>query len=199
MKKPMFVVFEGLDGSGKSTCAAEVASRLGAVLMTTPSLEVRRYRDDLIEALGESQEARQLFYLSTVFAASREVESLLARGRSVVLDRYFLSTQAYATFRGSRLMVDDIEVLLRPADVTVYLDTPLSTRVDRLSRRGTSSADLETMSTEAHARLRAEHFKRSRLGVVGRWVVDAGEGLSSEVADHVVALVGASSEGRADG
>lgn len=168
--QPTFIVFEGLDGSGKSTCAAQLAEHIGAELMTTPSPRVRRYRDDLIESLGSSQEARQLFYLATVFAASDEVAALLQRGQSVVLDRYFLSTQAYAAFRGSRLVVDDVQRLLRPADVTFYLDTPLITRLARLHRRGTSDADLETVTEGADARLREEYLRRAHLDVVGRFV-----------------------------
>lgn len=183
-----FIVFEGLDGSGKSTCAAEVARRIGAELMTTPSPRVRRYRDDLIDALGESQEARQLFYLATVFAASREVEKLLALGRSVVLDRYFLSTQAYAAFRGSQVATHEVDVVERflvPAHLTVYLDTSLAVRVERLRRRGMSEADLETMTVAADQRLREEHERRSRLGVVGRWVRVEGGGEVDEVAERV--------------
>lgn len=188
-----FIVFEGLDGSGKSTCAAEVARRIGAELMTTPSPRVRRYRDELIDALGESQEARQLFYLATVFAASREIGALLREGRSVVLDRYFLSTQAYAAFRGSGLANDEVDAVERslvPADVTVYLDTPLAVRVDRLRRRGMSEADLETMTVGADQRLREEHERRSRLGVVGRWLRVEGGGDVDEVVEQVLGELG---------
>ncbi len=188
LSRPTFIVFEGLDGSGKSTCAAQLAKHIGAELVTTPSPHVRRYRDDLIECLGPSQEARQLFYLATVFAASDEVAALLHRGRSVVLDRYFLSTQAYAAFRGSRLVVDEVQRLLRPADVTVYLDTPLDTRIARLQRRGTSAADLETITPEADARLREEHLRRANLDLVGRFVRVAGHlGSPRDVLDRVLA------------
>lgn len=187
-RQPTFIVFEGLDGSGKSTCAAQLAEHIGAELMTTPSPRVRRYRDDLIESLGSSQEARQLFYLATVFAASDEVAALLQRGRSVVLDRYFLSTQAYAAFRGSRLVEDDAQRLLRPADVTFYIDTPLATRVERLRRRGTSAADLETVTAGADARLREEHLRRAHLDVVGRFVRVAGDvGSPRDVLHRVLA------------
>lgn len=191
--RPTFIVFEGLDGSGKSTCAAQLAECFGAVLMTTPSPRVRRYRDDLIESLGPSQEARQLFYLATVFAASDEVAALLQRGRSVVLDRYFLSTQAYAAFRGSRLLVDDVQRLLRPADVTFYIDTPLVTRVARLHRRGTSAADLETISADADARLHEEHFRRAHLDVVGRFIQIDGDGTPAEVLARAVNELAATS------
>jgi len=187
-RQPTFIVFEGLDGSGKSTCAAQLAKHIGAELMTTPSTRVRRYRDDLIESLGSSQEARQLFYLATVFAASDEVAALLQRGRSVVLDRYFLSTQAYAAFRGSRLVGDDAQRLLQPADVTFYVDTPLAVRVARLHRRGTSAADLETVAAGADARLREEHLRRAHLDVVGRFVRVAGDvGSPRDVLHRVLA------------
>lgn len=187
LNQPTFIVFEGLDGSGKSTCAAQLAEHLGAELMTTPSPRVRRYRDDLVESLGSSQEARQLFYLSTVFAASKEVSALLKQGRSVVLDRYFLSTQAYAAFRGSQLDVDHVQRLLCPADVTIYMDTSLATRVARLQRRGTSAADLETVTADADRQLRDQHLRRAHLDVVGRFVrVPGDHGSPRDVLDLVV-------------
>ena len=124
----MLVVFEGLDGSGKTTCARLLADRLDAALLTTPCPEVRSFRDDLIRSYDGCQEAGQLFYLSTVFDASVRVRGLLRSGRSVVIDRYFLSTQAYAAFRGSQLNLDDTSDLLEPADLTVFLDTPLEVR-----------------------------------------------------------------------
>jgi dTMP kinase len=186
LHQPKFIVFEGLDGSGKSTCAAQLAEHLGATLMTTPSPEVRRYRDDLIASFGESQEAKQLFYLATVFAASETVSELLAGGRSVVLDRYFLSTMAYAAFRGARFAIDDVQRLLRPADVTFYLDTPFSIRVARLMKRHTSAADLQTMTPDADHRLRSEHLQRAHLDVVGRFVRVPGEGTPSTVLEYAI-------------
>ena len=187
-RRPTFIVFEGLDGSGKSTCAAQLAEHIGAEFMTTPSPGVRRYRDDLIKSIGSSQEARQLFYLATVFAASAEVSALLQRGRSVVLDRYFLSTQAYAAFRGSLLAVDEVHGLLQPADVTFYMDTPLATRRTRLEVRGASEGDRETITPEADARLREEHLRRAALAVVGHFVRIPGDlGPPDQVVERVLA------------
>lgn len=188
LNRPTFIVFEGLDGSGKSTCAAELAKRTGATLLTTPSPDVRLYRDALVSSLGSSQEARQLFYLATVFTASEAVTSLLREGRSVVLDRYFLSTQAYAAFRGTRLRVDELERLLLPADLTAYIDTPLATRIARLNARGATAADRETVTIMSDARLRDEHRRRSHLGVLGRYVVvDGDRNTPSQVSDLIVA------------
>ncbi|MFV8752325.1 dTMP kinase [Nannocystaceae bacterium ST9] len=167
----MFIAFEGLDGSGKSTLARRTAEVIGAHTMTTPSPGIREYRETLIEALGPSQEARQLFYLATVFAASREIAELRSRGRSIVLDRYFLSTVAYAQFRGSQLEIDALAGLLVPADLTVYLDATLDVRRRRVGERGASVADHETLTSDADLRLRDLHLARRNLAVVGEFVI----------------------------
>jgi len=184
---PPFVVLEGLDGSGKSTCARHVAELLGGELLTTPSPAVRAFRDALIESLRPSQEACQLFYMSTLFEASARVSTLLGERRPVVLDRYFLSTQAYASFRGSTLQLNELSTALVPATLTVYLDAPLSVRLERLEHRGMSIADRETLSPDADARLRSNHMGLSHLDVVGSFVVlDSSQlgpgGLASSVA-----------------
>lgn len=51
----VLVVFEGLDGAGKSSAARETARELGAEALTTPSLAVRKFRDLLLR----SQDAKK--------------------------------------------------------------------------------------------------------------------------------------------
>lgn len=167
--KPIFVVLEGLDGAGKTTCAIELARAIGAVYMTTPSPAVRDLRQSILDSFEGSQQATQLFYLSTVFAASKQVRKALNAGKSVVLDRYFLSTQVYAQFRGSPLELDFLATDLVPADVTIYLDTPLSVRKARLINRSCSAADQETLTAASDARLRDLYQQKSALPVVGVW------------------------------
>lgn len=167
----MLIVFEGLDGSGKSTLARRTAEALGADLMTTPSPSVRRYRDELLAELGPCQAARQLFYMATVFAASCEIAKRLDDGRKVVIDRYFLSTQAYAEYRGSPLRLDELSAFLVPATITLYLDAPLEARRARVHARGASVSDVETLSVDADGRLRELHHARRSLPIVGRFEV----------------------------
>lgn len=185
--RPFFVVLEGLDGVGKSTCAALLASNLGAELLTTPAPPIRQYRDDIIASFGSCQEAAQLFYLSTVFAAADRVRSLLSDGRSVVMDRYFLSTQAYAEFRGSKLSLDALHTHLVPADLTIYLDAPLDVRRQRLAARNCTHEDRQTLTAAADDRLSALHARRSGLDVVGRWLrIDTAQISPAVVAGQVV-------------
>lgn len=170
-RRPVFIVFEGLDGSGKTTAARRTAEVLGAVFLTTPSAEVRPYRDRIVGSFAGCQEAAQLFYLATVFSASDEIDRLLASGKSVVLDRYFLSTQAYAEYRGSKLRLDALGDQLRQPDLTVFLHAPLEVRRARILDRGeATAADRETLAEAADEALRDLHVRRKGLAPVGRWI-----------------------------
>lgn len=188
ISRPVFVVFEGLDGSGKSTCASLVASRLGAVLMQTPSGPIRQHREGLIASFDGCQEAAQHLYQASVFDASAKARRLLEQGQSVVLDRYFLSTEAYAAFRGSSIRHDQQCASLAPADLTVFLHAPLAVRRARIESRGTvTSADLETLTPAADAQLRREHETRACLPVVGVLLsIDTSELSPDEVAGQIL-------------
>lgn len=191
-RRPVLLVFEGLDGSGKTTCAKRTAKVLGAHFMTTPSEGLRPYRDPILASFKTSQEAAQLFYLATVVAASREIDAHLASGVSVVLDRYFLSTQVYADFRGSKLNIDEeIERLLRPADLTVFLDVPLEVRQARTAKRAESSeADLETFSVAADQMLLAGYNRRFKNRIVGALLrIDASRHSADELTTEIVKIV----------
>jgi dTMP kinase len=187
MERPIFVVFEGLDGSGKSTCARRTADLLGAKYLTTPSESIRKYCDAIVSSYGSCQEAAQLIYLSTVFAASSEAKTCLDEGKSVVLDRYYLSTQVYAEFRGARLDLDDtLGKLLFPADRTVFLDVPLEIRRQRLGMRNCSAADNETLTVIADSELRKAYDRRVNLPVVGKWLrIDASADSPDDIARSV--------------
>jgi len=164
-----FIALEGLDGSGKSTVAAAVAAHLGAALMTTPGELLRGVRPRILQGLT-SPVARQAFYLATVEQASQEVRGLLARGRSVVLDRYLLSTMVYAIQRGAALRWPELERRLLPADVTVFLDLPLAVRRARLALRGAGEDDRETLALAFDQGVRTRYLEWSTHPVVGRFV-----------------------------
>ena len=122
-----FVVLEGIDGSGKTTQAKLLAEQLGGVFTREPTdgvfghvlrdaVELRVALDPITMALG--------------FAADRAdhvawIRHELAEGRTVVCDRYVLSSLAYQP-RGP-VTEDWLRALNRHApepDVTVFLDTP---------------------------------------------------------------------------
>ena len=169
---PVFLVFEGLDGVGKTSCAKITAELLDAHFMTTPTVAMRKYSDQIIASLNGNQEAAQMFYLATVLAASDEAQSQMAKGRSVVLDRYFLSTQVYAEFRGSMLDIDEsVEKVLQPPDWTVFLEASLNVRKSRVLTRGGTASDDETLTDQAHDFLLNGYRRRMHLPVSGKCII----------------------------
>lgn len=140
-----FVVVEGLDGTGKSTLAANLARELGGVLMATPGTAFRELREPVLEALGPDPMARALFYAGTVVSQGRHARRLADEGAVVVMDRYWLSTLVYARARGVAGL-EALERLLPEPDATLLVTLDEVERIDRLFRRGDfTSADRETL------------------------------------------------------
>ena len=110
----------------------------------------------------------------------------------MVLDRYFLSTQVYAEFRGSQFPVDEALVkFLLPADVTVFLDVPLEIRRKRVAVRGSDAADRETLTEKSDLYLRQAYGRLVSLPVVGEWLtVDAAQSSIDEIARCVAGVSG---------
>ena len=186
--KPLLIIFEGLDGTGKTSLARAVSVLLNGVYLTTPCPRIRQVREDILDSFGGNPEASHLFYMSTVFGTITAIQTMQAVGVPVVVDRYFLSTQAYAAFQGSRLVLDELNKLLPPADLTVYVSAPLAVRQARIQARAASKADLITLDPEATRILEHEHEKRYGFPVVGNLMRIENEGTYSipELADEIL-------------
>ena len=172
---PLFVVVEGLDGTGKSTVAAELASRLDATLLATPQQELQSLRGLADQTFGPGSISRTLFYAATVLAASQMARAEIQAGRPVVMDRYWLTTMAYARVQGRDVSLPQVEAQLLPPDVTVYLTAPPSVRRERLTDRGTlSDHDRFSCRDREGEALNAAYLELSCSPLAGRFVqVDA--------------------------
>lgn len=144
-RKPMCIVLEGLDGVGKTTAATTLAERLGAKFLRTPPDCMRSFRPYFDRADDASRKA---FYEVGNFMAGEEAAATLAKGQSVVIDRYYASTFSYRYGR-------KVEAPLPPAGDAAYawpaeLHKPdhmiLITlpEADRLARRASRSAVAES-------------------------------------------------------
>lgn len=146
METPLYVVCEGLDGTGKSTAAKGLAKALGAVLLRTPPDALEAVRPTIDACYAEDGLASQLFYASSVVHVSNEVRRLLAEGRSVVVDRYWLSTRVYDALRPGAADLSLLESRLVPAHATILFETEEGERQRRLLARGATAADLRTLT-----------------------------------------------------
>ncbi len=173
----MFIVIEGLDGSGKSTISRALADKLDAKLISTPGLDFKEIRESLDEVFSKHIKSRQLFYAATVLLASEEIRSIVDSGEHVVVDRYWLSTQVYHNWmsHGKCLELREVERDLLAPDLTVYLDIPFIERQKRLLvRNNNTSEDARTLELDAEQVLRNLYFDMCTSPAVGQWFeVDA--------------------------
>lgn len=186
------VVLEGGEACGKSTQAARLAPRLGAVLTREPGGTVvgERIRALLLDpALGAGLDARAEALLMAAARAQHVAEVVapaLASGRAVVSDRFVGSSLAYQGYgRGlpqaelvalSAFATDGLE-----ADVVVLLDLPA---VEAATRRGPVPDRLEAAGEAFHRRVE-EGFAALAAADPDRWVVVDARGTVDEVAARV--------------
>jgi dTMP kinase len=85
-----FVVFEGIDGAGKTEISALVAKKLNGMHLESPTgkfNELRKYVDDNL-----SDNGRFHFYLASSYDLSNKVKESKASNTSIVCARYIHST-----------------------------------------------------------------------------------------------------------
>ena len=137
--KPCFIVFEGIDGSGKSTQAKLLAARLAdsaiPVLLTAEPSDgpVGLIIRSLTTRPSPEEEAR-LFTEDRRDHVERVILPALAEGRTVICDRYVHSSVAYQGARG----VDQAAILsaqrhFAPEPDAIFLmEVPVDTALARI-------------------------------------------------------------------
>lgn len=189
-------MFEGGEGSGKSTQAALLAARLGAVLTWEPGGTGwgRRIRSLVLDAdVATALDARAEALLMVADRAQHVAEVIrpaLERGVDVVSDRFTGSTLAYQGYaRG--LPVTELARLSSwatgglEADVVILLDVPEAVAATRMK----PDADrMEAAGDDFHRRV-AEGYRALAAGDPGRWRVVDGSGTVEEVEALVLAAL----------
>lgn len=191
----LFITFEGIDGSGKSTQVRGLEARLAGlgrtVLRTrepggSPGAEdIRRL---LVEGDPEKWSPETELLLFT--AARRDhlektIKPALARGEVVISDRFADSTRIYqgATRGELRPMVDDLHRLMigREPDITVIIDMDPEAALKRGLARGSGEDRFEDFGLSFQLKLRdgflrlAQEFPDRCLVVDGNHPVEAVE------------------------
>lgn len=198
-----FLVFEGIDGAGKSSQVTALIQRLEAAGRTVRRLveptngvhgsELRR-RAQHGPPLS-AQEELDLFVTDRRENVSQNVEPALAAGEDVVQDRSYFSTAAYQSTR-SELGLSPEEIVALHAgwapcpDLVLFLDLPVDVGLARVAKRGAGDAFEE----EGRQRQVRENFLALAERTPAFRRIDASRS-PDEVAAEVWAAVSAHLEG----
>lgn len=196
------ITFEGIDGSGKSTqirrLAARLADRGAAPVMTREpggapgAEEIRKLLVEGAPGRWSPETEILLFTAARRDHLERVIEPALARGATVLCDRFVDSTRAYQGVARAdlRAMVDALHarVIGREADLTLILDLDPAAAIARERARGGSEDRFERFGAAFQERLRAaflalaaEFPARCRVIPAG----DAPEAVAARIAEAV--------------
>ncbi len=161
-----FIVFEGIDGSGKSTQIELLHQKL--VAAGHPALVTRepggtQLGDEagrLLKSLANLSPITELLLFNAARAEHvlKIIQPALNSGRAVLCDRFTASTVAYQAY-GRRLDVQTVEELNRLAtgglqpNLTVFLDLPIEAAHSRKDKDNLD--EIERQSLEFHQRVRS--------------------------------------------
>jgi dTMP kinase len=140
------IVIEGIDGAGSTTQAEMVVAWLGrvgipAAFTSEPSkgpigATLRQHLARKIE-LGGPQAEALAFAADRMDHVTSEIVPALARGTTVVSDRYYLSSLAYQALSCDPAWLREINRFAVRPDLTVFLAVPVEVGVARFSGRAT--------------------------------------------------------------
>lgn len=152
----MFIVFEGIDGSGKETQMFELARHIrdknkyqDVIITHEPwkSKEIKRKLKEDRDAYSDALKMAQL-YVEDRANHSAEIESRLNDGYFIICDRYKMSTCAYQWTQGEELenlfALHDKFKIISP-DLTFFIDVAADTAHQRRSIRNAEKEKFEEL------------------------------------------------------
>ena len=200
--QPLFIVIEGLDGSGKTTQIEMLKDRLqgggAACYLTAEPTELPTGK--FLRSILQKKIAADPRTVAALFAADR-IEHLfhpeegllhkLAEGYHVIASRYYFSSLAYQSEFADPGWIASLNMLAKrtlPADITIFLDLDPEISMERISARGEDRELFETKEKLTHVResfhLAFEHFGDNE----NIHIIDA-SGDPIEVSDAIWAVV----------
>lgn len=202
----MLIVFEGIDGCGKTTTAGAVAAylrQLGHNPLVTAELGRQHVwsevmRDELVEANGHMRTEYDIFTTARHLHHINVLGPAMAKGQLVLMDRYVLSTIGYQCQSGQEDAPTVQEVLEDHTrnqwpipDLTVFLACPYHVARDRCAARGHAD-NFESRGApffmEAHSTMSSFMHTRRRLQPHNYLILDAQLELSTVIEQAIAAV-----------
>ena len=188
MSQGIFIVIEGIDGTGKSTQSKRLAewfrSRGREVVLSREPTDGpwgKKLRESATTGRLSAEEELECFLNDRREHVQMSIKPALAEGKVVILDRYYFSTMAYQGARG----FDPLEIRRRneafapQPDLLLILDLSVESAHGRIGARGDTANEFEQRDTLTRCReiflsLRDEPFA---------CVIDAEPSLNEVTAD----------------
>ncbi|MBP7734505.1 MAG: dTMP kinase [Spirochaetes bacterium] len=147
MNRPLFIVFEGIDGSGKSTqCDLLFKHALSLGLPAVKLVEPtdgpwgRKIRTMLKEKeMAPAAEQMRLFILDRQDDAEKNIIPALKENRIIVMDRYYYSNAAYQGAAGlapETIIAENRKMSFPEPDRVYFVDIPPDRAMQRVTGRG---------------------------------------------------------------
>lgn len=147
--KGVFIVFEGIDGSGKTTQIAKLCGSLNALGRSTVMTREPTDGDigKLLRSYLTGEKSADIRAIAPLFAADRldhitakaGILDLMSSGHIVLCDRYYLSSYAYQALDCSLDWVIELNAMakeLAKPTLHIFLDVPAEISMSRVTSRG---------------------------------------------------------------
>ena len=157
-KRGRFIVFEGIDGCGKTTQINKLCEALegeGRQVFVTAEPTVSHTGGAIRDALGgiapkTACEMAAMFVLDRIFHNVNKawgIEKMLSEGYDVLCDRYYYSSMAYQGSETDSDWVRDMNLNcpeIRTPDACIFLDLTPEESLERISRDRATTEIYET-------------------------------------------------------
>ncbi len=150
MNSPLFVVLEGIDGSGKTSAISKVKEHLeslGHKVMITMEPTKGAIGNLVAETDDLTPESEALLFTADRACHTKEISGWLEEGYDVICDRYYASTLAYQSASGldrDWLYSINSKVIMEP-DVHILLDIDPEVSLTRVDKRGEKVSRFEKL------------------------------------------------------
>lgn len=198
MKRGKFIVFEGIDGAGKSSICRALLDKFSSIdkeavhtFEPTSNFIGSTIRKIITKDLVSDEKTIAALFLADrldhIQNPAYGMLQMLERGINVICDRYYLSSYAYHVPHVSLDWVIDANSvcaeLLRP-DVIFYIDISVATSLERIS---SSRASVDLYESEERITLVRDNYLNAIEAVKGdeNIVIIDGEQCFEDVVDAV--------------
>lgn len=190
----LLVVFEGIDGAGKSTQIRRLGllcEALGLECVSSREPTYGQYGKQLRDSAAHGRLSRAEEHRLLLLDRREHIDTLirpaLMRSAVVLLDRYYYSSIAYQA--GPELSAEQIradnEAFAPAPDLLLILDLPPETGLARIGARGDRPNAFEALATLQHCR----EVYRSFAGLAYARLIDATADLDQVTAKASAALL----------